>query len=372
MLLLPTSQRIALVSHILLAIAAAAATMNSATAAAPTSSAAKTAPRPTSSSVPAPAAASIHPTLSVAATAASQSAQPPTARHAILEWKGLSPSFCGPTFHLDLTRRIRPTPETIAAIFGGASSDSISVASPSCVRICIFDESGMQLQLVPAVCRDANKDDKGETEANGISEMCWPLQRGRTYGVAFLPVSTDGSYRLISSTQSATEQRRPVIPFRQIYSHLGDDAETIIRRLSLSFYQSIWDLPADDSASNFRSIFTQSISSPQEAAVNQANWLSETWGGPRQYTAKNGLGKYPKKALAKHSSIHRMNINNAKQWLQHMNGAMSKELRHCPEEVRWSISLYWVHFFAMFPFSDSERSEIRRLAFAEGPALCAD
>mmetsp|Transcript_29477 Transcript_29477/g.65366 ORF Transcript_29477/g.65366 Transcript_29477/m.65366 type:complete len:368 (+) Transcript_29477:31-1134(+) len=367
MLLLPTSQRIALVSHILLAIAAAAATMNSATAAAPTSSAAKTAPRPTSSSVPAPAAASIHPTLSVAATAASQSAQPPTARHAILEWKGLSPSFCGPTFHLDLTRRIRPTPETIAAIFGGASSDSISVASPSCVRICIFDESGMQLQLVPAVCRDTEAE-----EANGISEMCWPLQRGRTYGVAFLPVSTDGSYRLISSTQSATEQRRPVIPFRQIYSHLGDDAETIIRRLSLSFYQSIWDLPADDSASNFRSIFTQSISSPQEAAVNQANWLSETWGGPRQYTAKNGLGKYPKKALAKHSSIHRMNIHNAKQWLQHMNGAMSKELGHCPEEVRRSISLYWVHFFAMFPFSDSERSEIRRLAFAEGPALCAD
>ena len=192
--------------------------------------------------------------------------------------------------------------------------------------------------------------------------MCWPLQRGRTYGVAFLPVPTDGSNRLVSSAEAATEQRQPVIiPYRQIYSHLGDDAEAVIHRLSLSFYQSIWDLPV---GSNFRSMFTQSISSPQEAADNQSRWLIETWGGPKQYTDKNGPGKYPKRALAKHSSKMRMNIDNARLWLQHMNIAMAMQPAEYPTEVRRSVSLYWVHFFAMFPFSESEREEIRRLALA--------
>lgn len=253
------------------------------------------------------------------------SADPPPT-HAVLEWAGGTPSFCGQEgARIDL-RKIRATPETIGAIFGSRD--------PGVVRV--FDERGNRLETWPS-------------EEDSVRR--WPLDPGGRYFVDLGGVPSSGD--------------APVTPpcsFRDIYALLGDDAEATVRRLSLEFYRGVW---SDESDAEFRSLFVRAVASPEEAADNQARWLMESWGGPTRYTEKYGEGKVLTRTMAKHSSRRRMNFRNAEAWLVHMERAVSKVLGGRPAGVRSVIGLYWAHFFAFFPFSEEERAAIRRITSRE-------
>lgn len=227
--------------------------------------------------------------------------------HAYLEWSGDLPAFCNNVIYFDL-RKLKATPETVCSIFGLRDPDSILL-------------DGCKLQ-----------------EENG--ERFWPVEAGLRYRIALVkgyyfdaPCSINDIFALIGS-------------------------EDRIHQLSLAFYSRIWK---DDDNDDFRSHFTRSVSSPQEAADNQARWLIEIWGGKKRYSQKHGETKLLKRVLAKHSSKRRMSFENAKIWLNHMKAVVSQEFKDCPKEVKNVLGLYWAHFFAFFPFNESERSVIREM-----------
>jgi truncated hemoglobin YjbI len=206
--------------------------------------------------------------------------------------------------------KLDPTPETIGGIFGFRHVD--------CIRITAKD--GVKLVK------------------DGASPS-WPVQAGRGYNLVY-----EGSDITPCS-------------IRDIYSFLGGNEEQI-HNLSLAFYKRIW---TDTSNPDFRSHFTSSVKTPEEAADNQARWLIEMWGGPPLYAEKHGGDLVGRRMLSRHASPTRMTFHHACTWLDYMNAAVS-EVYGDNKQVKLVFGLYWRHFFGFFSFTDEERIGIRKKA----------
>jgi hypothetical protein len=63
------------------------------------------------------------------------------------------------------------------------------------------------------------------------------------------------------------------------------------------------------------------------------------------------------KVMAKHTSS-RMTREHAVAWLMIMNRALEEEFPH-EYKLRSCLSLYWLHFYGFFPFTDDDRREFR-------------
>ena len=234
---------------------------------------------------------------------------------AILKWASKDTRcFCRPTIRFNLNK-LEPTLETIAAIFGVLSADKIHLVSTT---------HGTTI----------------EPSSNGT----FPIQAGNTYQVTYTG--------------------NTISPCRigDIYAFLGKDDPAKIHQLSLDFYTRIWN---DDSCPEFQTLFTKSVTSPQEAADNQACWLVEMLGGPPQYTTKFGNEHdnvlVSRRMLSKHSSKRRMTFVHACTWLDYMNQAIDTVYGN-DQNVKLVLGLYFTHFFGFFPFTENERIGIRKRA----------
>jgi len=191
------------------------------------------------------------------------------------------------------------------------------------------------LQHFPA--SDAPSDGKSVK----LTEGTWPLEAGHHYNVSykgddFSPCS-----------------------IKNIFSFLGESEEQI-HKLSLAFYLQIWE---DKDSPDFRSHFTKSVKTPEEAADNQARWFIEMWGGPPRYAEKHGSGLVGTRMLSRHASPSRMTYAHACTWLDYMNAAMTKVYGD-NEKVKIVLGLYWRHFFGFFPMTEEERVGIRKRSLA--------
>jgi hypothetical protein len=55
-----------------------------------------------------------------------------------------------------------------------------------------------------------------------------------------------------------------------------------------------------------------------------------------------------------------MTLEHSLTWLRLMKQALDEEFSDDPK-VKDAMGIYWLHFYAMFPFSDEERQEFRKL-----------
>jgi len=94
---------------------------------------------------------------------------------------------------------------------------------------------------------------------------------------------------------------------KNILTFLGENEEQI-HKLSLAFYLLIWE---DKDNPHFRSHFTKSVKSPEEAADNPARWLIEMLGGPPRYAEKHGSGLVGTRMLSLHASPIHMTCTHA-------------------------------------------------------------
>jgi hypothetical protein len=65
------------------------------------------------------------------------------------------------------------------------------------------------------------------------------------------------------------------------------------------------------------------------------------------------------KVMAKHTSS-RMTPQHAIEWLNIMNQALEEEFPN-ETQLKKALELYWLHFYAFFPFSDDDRREFRKV-----------
>mmetsp|Transcript_6129 Transcript_6129/g.13089 ORF Transcript_6129/g.13089 Transcript_6129/m.13089 type:complete len:179 (-) Transcript_6129:359-895(-) len=96
--------------------------------------------------------------------------------------------------------------------------------------------------------------------------------------------------------------RSEILP--TVYDRVGGDAP--IQKLSSSFYERVYNDPS------LKTIFASSTK--QEAVENQADFLTQLFGGPRRYAERKG--KYTR--LVSRHGAYQINERHAEQWLAHM------------------------------------------------------
>ena len=236
-------------------------------------------------------------------------------RQALLRWSttNAQPCYCNDPYPLDVTW-IQATPETLACIFAIPDKDSIIVEE---------SKEGKRVELV---------------------DGSWPLEAQREY------------------TVSTTDPMDTICPIRKTFSLFPgkDDEEKCdrIHALSKNFYAKIWH--DKDTPENFKKTFITPVSSDEIQAYRQFNWFLEVFGGPSMFE-ENGQGEkhYLPRTMAKHTAS-RMTLEYAITWLKLMKESMEEEFMDAPK-VKEALGVYWLHFYAMFPFSDVERREFREV-----------
>jgi truncated hemoglobin YjbI len=233
-----------------------------------------------------------------------------------LHWANANPNpcFCKPEIYLNLDR-LQPTTETIAALFG--------IRNPDCLSL-----ENHQGEMIPV-----------EELANG--DKGWPLQANQ-------------HYQVLSSENTKT------IPIHQLFPLFPgsneDEKSNSIHKLSLNFYGKIWEDP--DVPSDFRDKFWSRTSSSTIQAFRQYNWLLEVFGGPSLCGDELDTLLLPK-VMAKHTSS-RMTLEHGVTWLKLMAKTIQEEFPDQPE-VRGMLELYWLHFYAFFPYSDDARRAMKKV-----------
>lgn len=240
-----------------------------------------------------------------------------------LHWakNNTQPCFCNSTIYLDI-KKLSASPEQLAAIFG--------ISSPSLLSLQHQQENGTTEPIVLA-----------ESKEDG---PCWDLKPGQHYNVH---LNTDASCK--------------IIPVNHIFSLLPGDTEEEkserLEKLSNNFYRKIWEdskVPED-----FRAKFHSRSSTAKIQAFRQFDWLIEVFGGPSFRDKETVDTTLLRKVMAKHTSS-RMTKNYAIAWLELMKESVEEEFPNMVE-LQTTMGLYWLHFFAWFPYTDEERREFRQL-----------
>ena len=251
-------------------------------------------------------------------------------RQSHLHWAtdNQQPCFCNPVIHLDVTK-LTASPERIAAIFGHTQPELI---------ILQVTEGGQEVTLVT------------DDDTNGGFPH-WKLEPEKHYEVHTTSRDTIGE----NSDQAV------VVPIRNIFQLLPGDTEDDkgerLQQLSNNFYAKIWH--GDDTPSSFRDKFFSRSSSAEIQAFRQYDWLSEIFGGPSFRDDNIRETILLPKVMAKHTSS-RMTTEHAVAWLKLMKESIQEEFPNEPQ-LQEALGLYWLHFFAFFPYNDDERREFRRL-----------
>jgi len=149
-----------------------------------------------------------------------------------------------------------------------------------------------------------------------------------------------------------------------------DEQQDRIQDLSTNFYHKIWHGP--DTPSDFQSKFVTKFSSADIQAFRQFNWHAEVFGASPMYShstnddpssacaAKDeGERLLGAKTMAKHPP-NRMTMKYSKTWIELMKESIQEEF---PDHIllQNALGTYWLHFFAMFPYSDEERKDLETL-----------
>lgn len=282
-----------------------------------------------------------------------------TKEGAILVWASDNPypCFCNDEIRFNVNR-IEATPETLAALYGISNPESISVTGVE----------GDKIDLIAEFC----------AESDHMKEF-WPLESNDHY-------------------QVHSAEPAPPTPINKIF-HLfpgdTDDEKTDrVEQLSKNFYRKIWeaaDVPEDFrkcacqahtttstttigvpilhfsrlfshpsfSTTLYYTVFQNRFSSSDIQAFRQFNWFMEVFGGPKNGGA-DATQMLLNRTMAKHPS-RIMSVPHAKTWISLMNQAMMEEF---PGErsLHHHLSLYWLHFYAFFPYQDEDRRAFRQLA----------
>jgi truncated hemoglobin YjbI len=223
--------------------------------------------------------------------------------------------------------------ETIAAIFGVRKPENIQ----------LYDkESG---KLIP-LC-------KGNTIIPGQDTGGWLVKPKRDYEVR---IDCDNN-----NNKNNDENEEPVVPIYQIFPLFPGEDDDVksgrIEKLSHNFYSKLWDDP--ETPAELRELFFSRTSSYKIQAFRQYDWFHETFGGPSLMEHLDREKHLWPKVMAKHTSS-RMTREHAVAWLNIMNRALEEEFPH-QYKLRSCLSLYWLHFYGFFPFTDDDRREFRRV-----------
>ena len=250
---------------------------------------------------------------------------PRDAKQAYLHWSSSDnrPCFCQPMLALNL--KLTATPETLAALFG--------IAEPSSVQVQMLGDT----ENLPLI-----------TNPSGDDEY-WPLEPDQHYQVS----------------TNKDDDAVKVIPIKDIFSLLPGDTEVEkserLQALSNNFYDKIWNDPTVPE--DFHKKFHFVLSSSKIQAFRQYDWLFEVFGGP----AFSGEPAHEEllipKVMAKHTSS-RMTLEHSVTWLNLMARSIDEIFADCPD-LQHSLGLYWLHFYGFFPYTEEERSELRRVVFGK-------
>lgn len=210
--------------------------------------------------------------------------------------------------------KLKPTPETIGSIFGVRNPETISLQ----------DKDGNAIEF---------------DQEKGI----WLVNEDKEYEVL---------------VQKGTNNDDEFVPINKIFEKVFGGDEDRINNLSLNFYNRIWhqeDVPAD-----FRSKFYSVSSSAEIQAYRQFNWFCEVFGGPSLLGNAEQRDKVLlPRVMAKHTQS-RMTKDYAITWLKLMDSTLDEEFPDQPE-VKALLGLYWLHFYAFFPYEEKDRKEFRRV-----------
>jgi len=232
-----------------------------------------------------------------------------------LHWAGNQRPFSRPTIYLDLLK-LRPTPETIAAIFGVRQPDALSLTD---------QETNDALEL--------------------IKNNTWAVEPDKHYEVHVVRQECHVVPNDVTTT------------IKELHQLVGGTDR--VQRLSLNFYKRVWYDKETPAA--FQSVFRVNHSDTETHAHHQSNWFCEIWGGPKLYSEQHGEGTLLSRMLKKHTQS-RMTAEHALSWLRIMTAATNEEFAG-ETTIQEALGLYWLHFFAFFPFDDQQRTEFRRLVF---------
>lgn len=239
----------------------------------------------------------------------------------MLHWANTNvaqPSYCTDPYPLDVTR-ISATPETIASIFAILDKDSITV-----------QEVG------------------GATKNVELVQGKWPLEPLKEYNV------------------STTDPMDGFCPIKKIFQLIPGETEDEktdrLNALSKSFYAKVWH--GKDTPEDFKKSFVSRVSSDEIQAYRQFNWFLEVFGGPSMFDEEGqGEKHYLPRTMAKHTAS-RMTLEHSMTWLKLMKQSLDEAFSDAPK-VKEALEIYWLHFYAMFPFTDEERMEFRKLLLGD-------
>jgi len=248
-------------------------------------------------------------------------------RQAHFHWASTNkqqPCFCNPVIDLDVIK-LTPSPLVIAAIFGVKKPETITIHEK---------DSG---KLVPL-------------PTNGGGPTAWPVEPQKDYEVC------------VSSENDDNEEE--VVPINQIFplfpGNDDDEKSSRIQNLSENFYAKLWDDP--DTPQGLRDTFVSRTSSSRIQAFRQYDWFHETFGGPSYMNNLEREKQLMPKVMAKHTAS-RMTKEYGVAWLNIMKKALEEEF---PEEqkLKDALALYWLHFYAFFPYNDDDHKEFRDICLS--------
>ena len=107
------------------------------------------------------------------------------------------------------------------------------------------------------------------------------------------------------------------------------------------------------------------FSTDEIQAYRQFTWFTEVFGGPGMFDdGDNDQGEqhYLPRTMAQHTK-RMMTLEHTITWLTLMNQAVHEEFSNDDEDAKLvrALSLYWLHFLAMFSYTDDERRQFRKL-----------
>ena len=234
--------------------------------------------------------------------------------------------FCRSPIAFPLAGKLQATPETVAAIFG------------------VMEPSSIKLQR-----KDQNIPSPLELFEGENGNLSWRLEEDVDYQVS------------VMNTDPSTS----VIPIKEIFSNIPGDTEEEkserLQALSNDFYDRIWN-QKEGVPDEFRSKFFSVTSNVKIQAFRQFDWLYEVFGGPAFAGEAGREDHLIPKVKAKHTSS-RMTLEHSITWLQLMSQSVQHVFADFPE-IQLSLTLYWLHFYAFFSFSDEERKILRGVAMS--------
>jgi truncated hemoglobin YjbI len=178
-----------------------------------------------------------------------------------------------------------------------------------------------------------------------------------------MPV-VDGKYDLKPQkeyTVISSEPKNDRVPIYKLFGLVPgateDEQSDRLQALSNNFYAKIWHSP--EVPDDFRASFVNPTSSDEIQAYRQFNWFCEVFGGPTMFGNDPGQGEryYKPRTMAKHTAS-RMTLEHSVTWLKLMRKSLDEEFPD-DETFKSALAVYWLHFYAMFPFTDDERRQFR-------------